>query len=271
MMANRSPKQSAIRAYAQRQEKSSESGGDFRVEFLLKQDRELLVREFQPKIVAIARRLAGTYSDASIDVDDLISCGAIGLLEAMDRYDSNMNNRFSTYAEFRIRGAMLDALRSLDHTSRYRRDQGKEIRHFVDDYHDKYGSKPSQTEIAEYLGVSLEKLSVILQENQPVHLSSLDEDYSVGMSDGGRSLAEMIADEDAVDPLDVLLDEEIRTGVHEAIEALPERERHCVVLYYGRNFNLSELAEVFGLTKARISQILAEARKKMKAHLTRSL
>ena len=227
------------------------------------QDQEDVFIAYRPKIVAIARRLYSKLSSSSsIEIDDLVSAGGMGLLEALERYDSSRDNRFSTFAEYRIRGAMLDVIRSYDHVSRYRRDQAKELKQVGTDFFQQMGREPTTQELVELTGLSQEQIDQVRLDSVSSPLVSIEQENSEE-----RGLLDILSDSSEVDPLESLLNIELRTQIEIAIETLSEKERQCVLLYYGRNMNLHEIAEVFELTSARISQLLSSARKKLKEEI----
>lgn len=225
---------------------------------------------YHKKVVMIARQLSERLPPgASLQAEDLASFGAIGLLEAFDRYDESRGIRFSTFAEYRIRGAMLDALRSTDPFPRRRRQLAKRIDHATQTLRKELGREPEAQEVADVLGVDLDQYHEAIDRVKPI--SHVPLDGPSGDDDEGRSLVEQLAGSPKDDPslrLDVA---EMRARLKEAIQALPEKQRHCVMMYYGKNMNLAEIAEVYDVTPSRISQILSISRrslqKKLAAHI----
>ena len=224
---------------------------------LQERSKEDIFAEFQPRILSIARRLASKIpSNIPLAMEDLVSYGAIGLLEAIERFEPSRNNQFNTFADFRIRGAMKDAIRSFDTMSRHRRDQEKDIRNTEEVLHRELGRRPLPSEVAQEMNISLSEYFHL--KNNTVNVI----ESSVTISDSTREekvLVELLED-NGINPLDVLLDEEFRAGVREAIDQLEERQKQCILLYYGRNLNLTEVAKVFEITPSRVSQILSKAR-----------
>ncbi|MEC7987555.1 MAG: FliA/WhiG family RNA polymerase sigma factor [Myxococcota bacterium] len=231
-------------------------------------DKSDVFLEFQPRILAIARRLATKIpASAPLGIDDLAAYGAIGLLEAIERYDESRNNQFSTFADYRIRGAMFDALRSFDNMSRHRREQARDLSEAEKSLRSLLGREPTHSEIAEELDISLGEYFHLRNNTVQVVENSID--GGDDRTDDSRTLIDILEDEGCADPLSAILDEEFRTRVQEVIENLPDRQRHCILLYYGRNLNLTEISEVFGLTPSRISQILSKSRKELSLQLQR--
>ena len=198
-----------------------------------------------------------------LEFEDLVSYGAMGLLEAADRFDPERDNQFSTFADYRIRGAMWDAIRSLDQVSRYTRDQAKTIDQTRERLEEIFGRPPTSDEMATELGMDVESFFVLEGKVQSVQHVSIDFDET----DNGRSFLETFADEQQLNAEELIMQEDFRDHVREAIAALTDRKRDCILLYYGRNLNLSEIAEVFDITSSRVSQILSAARQELKNNL----
>jgi RNA polymerase sigma factor for flagellar operon FliA len=227
--------------------------------------RHELCASYQKKIVLLARRLASRIPDSvGITREDLASYGAIGLLEAFDHYDETQNIKFSTYAEYRIRGSMLDALRATDTMSRRRRTLARRIQDASNALAHKLGREPSAEEVAEAMEMDLESYWKAQGKTAQVTLLSMDESAD---DDEGLSLGETKVRSERRDVLQLMMDEGTRDELRQAIKALPERSRQCVLLYYGRNLTLTEIAKVFDLTPSRISQILSDARRRLRSTL----
>ncbi len=231
--------------------------------------RHELCTKFQTKIVMLARRLASRIPDSvGITREDLASYGAIGLLEAFDHYDETQNIKFSTYAEYRIRGSMLDALRANDTMSRRRRTLARRIQDCSNGLAHKLGREPSAEEVAEVLEMDMETYWQAVNKTAQVTLLSMDESADDG--DEGLSLGETQVRDNSRDVLQLMLDQGSRDELKQAIMELPDRSRQCVLLYYGRNLTLTEIAKVFDLTPSRISQILSDARRRLRTQLEQS-
>lgn len=228
-------------------------------------DREQLFMRYQKRIYQIAHRLKSKIPAGSpIEFEDLVSYGAIGLFDAADRFDPQRDNQFSTFVDYRIRGAMLDALRSLDEMSRHSRDQAKDIQYHTKNLALQLNREPTPTEISQSMGIPIEQFYSIQNKVQSISHVSIDVQDS---DENTRSLLEVLADDSSVGAEDILLNEEFRRQVRQAIEQLSEQRRNCILLYYARNLNLSEIAEVFDVTPSRISQILSSARKELRESL----
>ncbi len=228
--------------------------------------RHQLCDKYQKKIVMLARRLASRLPDSvGVTREDLASYGAIGLLEAFDHYDETQNIKFSTYAEYRIRGSMLDALRANDTMSRRRRTLARRIQDASNGLAHKLGREPSAEEVAEAMEMDLETYWAAQAKTEQVTLMSMDE--KANDEEEGLSLGETRVRDDGRDVLQLMLDQGARDELKQAIMDLPDRSRQCVLLYYGRNMTLTEIAKVFDLTPSRISQILSDARRRLRGKL----
>ena len=224
-------------------------------------DRAGICKRYQGKVMYLARRLAERLpSDAGITVDDLASYGAIGLLEAYDHFDESLNIRFGTYAEYRIRGAMLDALRSMDTLSRRQRNLARQIEDARRKLQLEHGERPAPEQIAGRLDMDMETYWKAVEQSSPVSHMSLEDSDSPRDSDRGSDMFDGQLASTGDEVLLTLASRDARRMLEAAIRALPERKRQCVMMYYGRDFSLAEIAQVYGVSVSRISQILSESR-----------
>jgi RNA polymerase sigma factor for flagellar operon FliA len=226
--------------------------------------KELIARrneyaaKFFPYIEKVARRLARRLP-AHVEIDDLISSGVIGLMEAAERFDPKRVDRFEAFAEFRIRGAMLDDLRSRDTLSRDMRRLSNELRDATRRLEAQLGRTPDQEEIARRLGVGVEELYA---RQQKLSGSSV-----VGIDDAGPDLLERTGDQQAADPFEQASRREMLSQLVGGIEDLPEKMQQVLSLYYVENLNLKEIGAVLGVTESRVCQIHGEATKRLRESL----
>jgi len=226
---------------------------------------ELLARrneyaaKFFPYIEKVARRLARRLP-AHVEIDDLISSGVIGLIEAAERFDPERVDRFEAFAEFRIRGAMLDDLRSRDTLSRDMRRLSNELRDATRKLEAQLGRTPDQEEIAQRLGVGVEELYA---RQQKLSGSSV-----VGIDDAGPDLLERTGDQTAADPFEQTSRHEMTERLVGGIGHLPEKMQQVLSLYYCENLNLKEIGAVLGVTESRVCQIHGEATKRLRDSLS---
>jgi len=202
---------------------------------------------------------------ASVEVDDLIQTGMIGLMEAISRYDESTGAQFETYAVQRIRGAMLDDLRSNDWLPRNVRDNMRKIETAINATQQKLGRAPRESEIAATMGISLEEYQKFLDNNSG-HQLLYYEDFQTD-EESEHFLDRYTASHVGDDPLQMLLDEDFRDHLVEAIEALPDREKLLMGLYYEQELNLKETGAVLGVTESRVSQMHSQAVARIRSHL----
>lgn len=226
------------------------------------EEKQNIVAEFLPKIKSWTIRLKGTLPD-SVDVDDLFSAASIGLIESMDRFDKSRNVSFSTYAERRIKGAILDSLRNLDFLPRNVRTRLKALDAAVNELSGKLGRKPTVQEIIENTEYSEEYIYRLmgLQENEK--MLSLDE--TVGDSEAA-SLVDFVRST-GLTPEDEVMKNNLTERMAEEIDKLSEKERQVVTLYYYEELTMKEVAEVLDITESRVSQIHTSAMQKLKRRL----
>jgi RNA polymerase sigma factor for flagellar operon FliA len=209
-------------------------------------DNDLIVRH-APLVKRIAHHLMNRLP-ASVQVEDLIQAGMIGLLDAARHYDATQGASFQTYAGIRIRGAMLDEIRRLDWTPRSVHRKGREVAETVREIENRTGRDAKDSEVAEAMGISLDEYHQILQDVASSRVFSIDHDDS----ESGES-PEPAGDEPS--PLAVLQEAGFQDALTEAIAALPEREQLVMQLYYDEELNLREIGAVLGVSESRISQI----------------
>lgn len=223
--------------------------------------------KYQGKVRLIARRIYERLSsEAMMELDDLAGVGAIGLLEAFERFDQGKDVLFSTFAEYRIRGAMYDALRSDDSFTRRRRQLSRKIEGTAKILQGKLGRPPETHEMADSLEMTIEEYHKALDKVRPITHVSI---HSKEQHADGESvpLIDRLVTGSQEDPDMRMTIQKVREQLAIAIEQLPEKERHCVIMYYGKGLSLAEAAKVYGVTVSRISQILSTARMRLRKRL----
>ncbi len=204
---------------------------------------------------------------ASVELDDLVQVGLIGLLEASRQFDASQGVLFETFASQRVRGAMLDELRRADWLPRQARKQAKQIEEAIGKLEQSLARPPREPEIAEALGLSLDDYQDTLFDCKG-HQLVYYEDFASDEDHGGGSVVESIADPRQVDPVEILNDSSFRQGLVEAIKTLPERDQLMMSLYYEQELNLKEIGEILGVTESRVcqlhSQVVVRLRAKMR-------
>ncbi|MGE4426713.1 MAG: RNA polymerase sigma factor WhiG [Solirubrobacteraceae bacterium] len=229
--------------------------------------REQLVLAHAPLVKWVAGRVASTLP-SHVEEGDLISYGLIGLTSAVDRFDPDREVRFETYAVTRIRGAIIDELRSQDWVPRSVRQRAREIERAHTALEHKLHRAPTDDEMAGALGVTPREFQDSLARVSQATVHALDEMWSVGDGSGDQvSLLDTLEDEHAPDPEAIVAEQGLRDQIGEAIEALPEREKVVVALYYYENLTLREIGEVLGVTESRASQLHTKAVLRLRSRL----
>jgi len=229
--------------------------------------REQIIKEFAHVVRAMAHRLAFRLP-AYLDAEDLISVGTIGLMDAMDKYDPSREAKFKTYAEFRIRGAMLDEIRSMDWIPRSVHERISLLQRTHTELLSRLGRPPTDEEVARELKMSPEELDDFLSRAKGAVMISID-DLNLHESDG-QKIVRMLADTHNPDPLSALVNERERELIGQAIQELPEKERLVLTLYYYEELTMKEIGELLKVTESRVCQIHAKAILNLKAYMQRA-
>lgn len=227
--------------------------------------RERLIMEYAPLVKYIANRIAMRLPP-HIDVNDLINAGIIGLIDAIEKFDPSKEVKFKTYAEIRIKGAILDELRSMDWIPRSIR---KVINKLVGAYHEleqQLGRPAKDEEIAELLGLQMEEFYKLLKHSAGAPLISLD--VMVDHDDKRRDILSCLVDPKSTDAFGALGLGELKDSIAGAIEDLPEKEKQVVALYYYDELTMKEIGEVLNLTESRVSQIHTKAILRLRVRVT---
>lgn len=225
-------------------------------------DKNFLWQRYVPLVRHEALRLQ-VRLPASVELDDLLQAGGIGLLNAVERYDALQGTAFTTYAVQRIRGAMLDELRSRDWVPRSVRRNAREVSKVMQKLEQQHGRPASEVEVAQALDIPLEEYRQILLDTNSSQLFSYDE----WQEERGDSVDLMLEGHEEANPLHQLLEGNLRQRVIEAIEALPEREKMVLTLYYQEELNLKEIGAVLDVGESRVSQLHSQAIKRLRARL----
>ncbi|MBU0729195.1 MAG: FliA/WhiG family RNA polymerase sigma factor [Proteobacteria bacterium] len=231
--------------------------------------REELILAYTPLIKYIAMRLAARLPN-HISIDDLISCGIIGLIDAIDKFNPTKNVQFKTYAEFRIKGAMLDELRSLDWVPRSVRRKVTDLESAYSKLEKKLGRPAQDEEISKAMGISLDDFHKLLDETKAVTFVDIELLRQKSPDTTSTSIIDCLTSNNT-DPFATINMNQVRDLLAQAISALPEKEKLTVSLYYFDELTMKEIGEVLGYTESRISQMHSKAmlrlRSKLKQHL----
>nr|WP_208758003.1 MULTISPECIES: RNA polymerase sigma factor FliA [Yersinia] len=225
-------------------------------------DKNSLWQRYVPLVRHEALRLQ-VRLPASVELDDLLQAGGIGLLNAVERYDALQGTAFTTYAVQRIRGAMLDELRSRDWAPRSVRRNAREVASAMQQVEQRVGRPATEQEVAKILDIDLAEYRQILLDTNNSQLFSYDE----WREEHGESVEPLLEGHEDANPLQHLLEGNLRQRVIEAIEALPEREKMVLTLYYQEELNLKEIGAVLEVGESRVSQLHSQAIKRLRARL----
>jgi RNA polymerase sigma factor for flagellar operon FliA len=232
-------------------------------------EKDKLIVEYSPLIKFIAQKIA-VRLPSNIELDDLISSGVIGLMDAIDKYDPTRDNKFKTYAEFRIRGAILDELRAQDWVPRSIRDKAKLLDKTVVHLEAELGRVAQDEEVAAALHMSIDEFHDLLNQVRPVSLLSIDESQTFSNVDK-KSILNLLESCKLNNPFNQLNLKTIKDQVTQAIEELPERQKLVLSLYYYEDLNLKEIGKVLRVTESRVSQLHAQAVSRLRNKLSQSL
>jgi RNA polymerase sigma factor for flagellar operon FliA len=221
-----------------------------------------LLAEHMPLVKRLAHQMKAKLPP-SVEVDDLVQAGMIGLLDAINRYEENHGAQFETYAVLRIRGAMLDELRSNDWMPRSTRQNMRKVEQAMATLQQQLGRPPSESEIAKSLKLTLADYQEMLGDSGGHQLVYYEDFHD---EDGNDSWLDRYAVDDD-DPLRALLETDFRQAVIDAIDNLPPREKILMGLYYEEELNLKEIGAVMGVSESRVSQLHSQAVGRMRTYL----
>ena len=220
------------------------------------------ITKYAPLVKRIAYHMMARLP-ASVEVDDLIQVGLIGLMDAVGRFDGTQGAQFESYATQRIRGAMLDELREADWLPRHVRQKSRQIEAAIHRLEQRNGKSPSEQEISAELGMPIDQYQSMLGDVKCSQLLYY-EDFS---DEDSASFLERYLADGSSDPLAVLEDEGFRSSLIAAIHHLPERERSMMGMYYEQDMNLKEIGAVLGVSESRVCQLHSQAVARLRAQL----
>ena len=230
--------------------------------------RERLVIAYSPLVKYVAGRMASGLP-AHVEESDLISYGLVGLISAIQRFEPERDIKFETYAITRIKGAIIDELRSLDWVPRSVRARAREIERTNSKLEHRLQRAPTDEEMAAELDMSVDDFQDALLQISNSSVAALDELWTVSDASGDQvSLLDTLQDPDAPDPAHVMDMTDLKDRVADAIARLPEREKLVVALYYYENLTLREIGEVLGVTESRVSQLHTKAVLRLRSRLS---
>ncbi|NNK84223.1 MAG: FliA/WhiG family RNA polymerase sigma factor [Desulfobacterales bacterium] len=229
-------------------------------------NREQTIMQYLPHVKRIVQRIA-VHLPQSVEIDDLLNVGVIGLIQAIERYDPTRDNKFMTFAAFRIRGAVLSELRSRDYISRTNRRKVRELEKTYLKLEQKKGGDVEDHEVIKEMGINVEQFHKIKQMSNVAIISLEEMGYS---SDKKKdSLSEMFINNQDEDALNMTGIKEVKTAIARTIEELPEKEKMVISLYYMDELTMKETGKVLGITESRVSQLHSKAITRLRAKLRR--
>lgn len=226
-------------------------------------DRETLILEHLPQVRLIARRIHERLP-GSVSLDDLISTGTVGLISAIDNFDPKLNVKLKTYAEYKIRGAILDSLRGMDWAPRQQRKRVKQIEAAIASLEQRNHRAPSEDEIAKELGLSTAEYHDWLIDVRGVNLGRLEGHSG---EDESRDLLRFVSDSEELWPSRIVERAELERLLAQAIQKMPYVERTVLNLYYHEELTLREIARVVKLHESRVSQLKSQAILRLRSYL----
>ena len=222
---------------------------------MLNNEQERLLLEHLPIVRFLARRIHERLPQ-HVDIEDLVSAGVVGLMDAFSKFDPQKKVQFRSYAQFRIRGAILDSLRSLDWSPRDLRRKGRAAEEAIRLLTARLGRSPGEAEVAAEMGLGLEDYQLLLGDLKGLEVGTLHVEHN---EDSGEEELAYVPGRPEEDPLFCCLRGELKDKLIEAIDRLPERERLVMTLYYYEELTMREIGVALGVVESRVSQIHASA------------
>lgn len=227
--------------------------------------KDEIILEYAPLVKYIAQKIASRLP-SNIELDDLISCGVIGLMDAIEKFDSTRDNKFKTYAEFRIRGAILDELRSQDWVPRSVREKAKIVEKAYAKLDKELGRPATDDEMCTELACSMDEFHELINKSKSVSLLNIED--AAAMSKGDKRLmVSLMETSRSANPQNAVNYKRAQDVIKEGIKTLPEKQRLVLSLYYFEDLNLKEIGQVLDVTESRVSQLHTQAIIKLKAKL----
>ncbi len=235
---------------------------------ITEKEKEAIIQDMLPYIKYTAYRLSWRLPP-QLTIDDLISAGVLGLLDAIERFDPKKQATLKTYAEYRIKGAMLDELRSAEWIPKHLQKKINDLKSTYNKLEKKLGRPPSEEDVAKELGVDVEEIFKLLNNAHVAVTLSLDgiEKRIDSKNEGDYDIYEHIEDKGSSNPLKLLEDNEKKKVLAEKIKKLPEREQLILSLYYWDELTFREIGEILGVSESRVSQLHSQALLRLKSEI----
>ncbi len=229
-------------------------------------ERDELILEHLPQIKYIAQRIS-TKLPSHVELNDLVSAGILGLLDAIEKFDPNRGVKFKTYAELRIKGAILDSLRNLDWAPRSLRKKSKDLERVYRELEQRLGRPATDKEVCEAMEISLEEFYELVDQIKGLNLGSFQELSGKDEEKNSEPLVKYVPDAPQMDPFFVFHKSEIQGIMSTAIDTLPKKERLVVSLYYYDELTMKEIGKVLGVNESRVSQLHTKAMLRLRTKL----
>jgi len=230
--------------------------------------REQLILEHLPQIKYIAHRIS-TKLPSHVELNDLVSAGVLGLLDAVEKFDPSRGVKFKTYAELRVKGAILDSLRNLDWAPRSLRKRSKDLEKTYKELEQRLGRPATDKEVSDELGITLDEFYELIDQIKGLNLGSFHDLAPQEDDRNGEPLVKYIPDAPQMDPFFVFQKSELRDLLAGAIDTLPKKERLVVSLYYFDELTMKEIGKVLGVNESRVSQLHTKAMLRLRTKLRR--
>jgi RNA polymerase sigma factor for flagellar operon FliA len=230
--------------------------------------REYFVIKYSPLVKYVAGKVA-IGMPQQVEFEDLVSYGAFGLLDAIEKYDPERDIKFKTYAMTRIRGSIFDELRNIDWVPRTLRQKAKQLEEAIITLENKLGHSVDDEEIAKEMGISNQELQELFSKISGASVISLNDVWYTGDDNDQVSFIDTIESPESLNPENIIEKEEIRSVIVEAIKQLPDKEKKVIVLYYYEDLTLKEIGEVLEVTESRVSQLHTKAILRLRGKLMR--
>jgi RNA polymerase sigma factor for flagellar operon FliA len=233
------------------------------------EERDRLIENYLPLVKSIITRMR-IHFPQSVDTDDLYGIGVQGLILAVNNFDGSKGRSFGGYAALRIKGGLLDELRRIDCLPRSSRAKAKSLQATIEKLEGRYKRPVTEDEVRDELGLRKDQYQALLRETQPVTFLPIDGSMKEGAGkEAPSTLEEALADPNEPDVRDLVEDRERVLILRDRIKELPDMQKKTLVLYYYEGLKLTEIAEIFGLTESRISQILSHTIISLRSYFTK--
>lgn len=228
--------------------------------------RDDLILEHLPQIKYIAQRIS-TKLPSHVELNDLVGAGVLGLLDAIEKFDPRRGVKFKTYAELRIKGAILDSLRDLDWAPRSLRKKSKDLERVYRELEQRLGRPATDNEVCEKMEISLNEFHELVDQIKGLNLGSFQELAGQDDDKNGEPLVKYVPDAPQMDPFFMFHKSEMKQILADAIDVLPKKERLVISLYYFDELTMKEIGKVLGVNESRVSQLHTKAMLRLRTKL----